>query len=144
MKHIARLAACLLALAAALGLASCAAKGEETPNGMMIASCAGADYRLYVPNTWVLNTSYGVSGAYRDLARQSTGVGEYFDGSGHSLRKRYHPSSGFSAGYFSGICSTDASENLPSEKSGCCGGSKCNLSGTEGIWLRRSCKKRDF
>ncbi len=72
MKHIARLAACLLALAAALGLASCAAKGEETPNGMMIASCAGADYRLYVPNTWVLNTSYGVSGAYRDLARQST------------------------------------------------------------------------
>lgn len=38
----------------------------------MIASCAGADYRLYVPTTWVSNTSYGVSGAYRNLSTQST------------------------------------------------------------------------
>ena len=72
MKHIARLSACLLSLALLLGFSSCATQGETAPTGMMIASCAGADYRLYVPNTWVLNTSYGVSGAYRDLERQST------------------------------------------------------------------------
>lgn len=73
MKCSVRLFACLLCLAALFSLASCGStEGETAPQGMMIASCAGADYRLYVPTTWVSNTSYGVSGAYRNLSTQST------------------------------------------------------------------------
>lgn len=66
------LALCLLMLA---GLCSCVKLGSDdpdTPDGMQIASAAGADFMLYVPTTWVLNTAYGISGAYRDLSRQST------------------------------------------------------------------------
>lgn len=73
MKVFVRLFACLLCVVMLFSLVSCSNPGaEETPSGMMIASCYGADYRLYVPTTWVVNTSYGVSGAYRDLSRQST------------------------------------------------------------------------
>ena len=65
--------ALLCALLMLLSLVSCAAsEGEEVPANMQIASCAGADYRLYVPTSWVPNTSYGISGAYRDLSNQST------------------------------------------------------------------------
>ena len=40
---------------------------------MQNATVAGADYRLYVPTTWVVqNSSPNVSSAYRDLSRQST------------------------------------------------------------------------
>ncbi len=65
----------LLCLVALLGLCSCGElmnEGEEAPEGMQIASCYGADYRLYVPTSWVLNTSYGISSAYRVLDKQST------------------------------------------------------------------------
>ncbi len=72
MKLQARLTAFLLCAVMLLSLASCANTTEDVPAGMQIASCAGADYRLYVPTSWVLNTSYGVSGAYRNLEQQST------------------------------------------------------------------------
>lgn len=69
-------ALCLfLCLATLAWLCSCVQLGsgdEDTPEGMQIASAAGADFLLYVPTTWVLNTAYGISGAYRDLSRQST------------------------------------------------------------------------
>ena len=72
-KTIQRVGALLLCLAMLMGFASCAQAPEDgIPAGMHIASCSGADYRLYVPTTWVLNTSYGVSGAYRNLSQQST------------------------------------------------------------------------
>ena len=63
------LALALLLLLAALG--SCVKKENNAPDGMMIASAAGADYLLYVPTTWNLNTFYGVSGAYRDASERS-------------------------------------------------------------------------
>lgn len=72
MKLRIRLTAVLICAVMMLSLVSCANTSEEVPNGMQIASCAGADYRLYVPTSWVLNTSYGVSGAYRNLDKQST------------------------------------------------------------------------
>ena len=74
MKSIFRLLLCLLCVAAiCLPLASCSGKGDsDLPDGMMIASYAGADYKLYVPTTWNLNTSFGVSGAFRNLSKQST------------------------------------------------------------------------
>lgn len=65
----------LLCAALALGLGSCVkvGGGDNIPEGMQIASAAGADYYLYVPTTWVVqNTSPNVSCAYRDLSRQST------------------------------------------------------------------------
>lgn len=45
---------------------------SAVPEGMKVATCAGADYRLYVPTVWNLNTDYGVSGAYYNLLTQST------------------------------------------------------------------------
>ena len=75
MKRMLRLAAFALCLLTLAGLCSCVKLGgddPDTPEGMQIASAAGADYLLYVPTTWVLNTAYGISGAYRDLSRQST------------------------------------------------------------------------
>ena len=72
MKLSNRIFAVLLCAVMLLSLASCAKNEEEVPEGMQIASCAGADYRLYVPTSWVVNTSYGVSGAYRNIKEQST------------------------------------------------------------------------
>ena len=65
-------AAILLCLCMMLGMASCG-KGAngDTPDGMQIASCAGADYYLYVPTTWNVNTYYGISGAYFNLNKSS-------------------------------------------------------------------------
>ncbi len=68
-----RLLPLLLLSALLLSLAACAQGPDDTvPQGMMLASCVGADYRLYVPTSWVANTSYGVSGAYRNLSKLST------------------------------------------------------------------------
>ncbi len=70
-----KLAAMLLCLGMVFSLASCAScaagQGDEIPAGMQIASVAGADYYLFVPTTWNLNTQYGISGAYYSLSRLS-------------------------------------------------------------------------
>lgn len=63
-----KLIAILLCAALVLGMISCGGgSGEDIPEGMQIASVAGADYYLFVPTTWNLNTDYGVSGAYFSL-----------------------------------------------------------------------------
>ena len=65
-------AAILLCLCMLLGMVSCASGSNDgMPDGMQLASCAGADYYLYVPTTWNLNTHYGVSGAYFHLNKLS-------------------------------------------------------------------------
>lgn len=67
-----RLAAILLCLCMILGFSSCSVdKNGDVPDGMQIASAAGADYYLYVPTTWNLNTYYGISGAYFNLTNLS-------------------------------------------------------------------------
>lgn len=69
MKKIGALLLCLCML---LSMAACSAdQNGEVPDGMQIASAAGADYYLYVPTTWNLNTHYGISGAYFDLNQLS-------------------------------------------------------------------------
>lgn len=75
MKQFFRLTALMLCGLMMFGMVSCVKIGdgnEDTPEGMQIASAVNADFRLYVPTTWVVNTAYGVSGAYRDLSRQSS------------------------------------------------------------------------
>ena len=63
-----KLGALLLCLCTLLSMTACGTdQGVEIPDGMHIASAAGADYYLFVPTTWNLNTHYGVSGAYFDL-----------------------------------------------------------------------------
>lgn len=87
MKRFVKRLLPILAVLLTLGsLASCVKKENNAPDGMMIASAAGADYLLYVPTTWNLNTFYGVSGAYRDAKEQST------------VSVNRFPSEGFSAG----------------------------------------------
>lgn len=75
MKRIFKGSLILLCLAMLFTLASCMGNEEtdsSVPEGMKVATCAGADYRLYVPTVWNLNTDYGVSGAHYNLATQST------------------------------------------------------------------------
>ena len=72
MKHLIRITALILCLAAMLVCASCAARDEDVPEGMQNATAHGADFRLYLPTTWNLNTPYGISGGYFSLAQQST------------------------------------------------------------------------
>ncbi|MBQ9132411.1 MAG: hypothetical protein IJX62_08075 [Clostridia bacterium] len=75
MKQLLKVAAALLCLTAVLLCTSCAqdsATDDATPEGMKIATCAGEDFRLYVPTVWNENTDYGVSGAYYNLSTQST------------------------------------------------------------------------
>ncbi|MBQ9785335.1 MAG: hypothetical protein IJW29_07525 [Clostridia bacterium] len=74
MKHtyLTRVAACLLCLCALFALPSCSGEGSEVPEGMKYATAEGADFRLYVPSSWNVNTAYGVSGAYYNALEQST------------------------------------------------------------------------
>lgn len=73
MKRIGRFfAAMLLVCASLLCLFSCKETDSEVPEGFLTATCYGADYRLYVPSTWVVNNTYGVSAAYRNSVEQST------------------------------------------------------------------------
>ena len=62
----------VLCLTMLLCAVSCAMTEEEAPQGMKIATAAGADYRFYGPALWNVNTAYGVSGAYYNYAKQST------------------------------------------------------------------------
>ena len=75
MKRFVRPLLLLLCAALLTGLVSCVkiGGGDDVPEGMQNATVAGADYRLYVPTTWVVqNSSPNVLGAYRDLSRQSS------------------------------------------------------------------------
>ena len=73
MKHTIRAAALLLCLCMLLAFCACNQDApDDVPAGMMLASAAGADFRLYVPTSWNLNTAYGISGAYFNLSVQST------------------------------------------------------------------------
>jgi len=73
MKFKVRAAALCACLCLMLCAASCAGgQTEEIPAGTKLASAAGADFRLYVPTTWNLNTDCGISGAYYSLRVQST------------------------------------------------------------------------
>lgn len=62
----------LLVFTLLISLASCTQATEEIPEGMKLATAAGADFRLYIPSSWNTNTSYGVSGGYATLSQQST------------------------------------------------------------------------
>lgn len=73
MKTKIRTAALLLALTLLLGFTSCVRDADENlPEGMKLATAAGADFRLYIPTSWNVNTAYGVSGGYATLSAQST------------------------------------------------------------------------
>lgn len=70
--RIKRIIGFLLLAVSLFSLAACSKSDEEKiPDGMQVASVAGAEYRLFVPTTWNLNTDYGVSGAYYSLIDQS-------------------------------------------------------------------------
>ena len=76
---ILRIFAAFLLVAALFATVSCTAK-EETliPEGMQSATAYGATYRLYVPTTWSLKILPGISGAYYNVADQSSvSVAEY-------------------------------------------------------------------
>ena len=72
MKHFIKITAFFLCLLTIFGLSACSTRDEDIPEGMQNATANGADFRLYLPTTWNLNTPYGISGGYFSLANQST------------------------------------------------------------------------
>ena len=72
MKHFIKITALLLCLLCLSGLSACTTRDADIPEGMQSATAHGADFRLYLPTTWNLNTPYGISGGYFSLAQQST------------------------------------------------------------------------
>jgi len=73
MKALKKILALLLCTAMLVCFTACATnENPDIPEGMKIASATGADFRLYVPTVWNLNNDYGMSGAYFNLAKQST------------------------------------------------------------------------
>ena len=72
-QRILKTAIGLLCICAMLLCSSCsAADTDSAPNGMHTAAAAGADFRLYVPTSWNINTAYGISSAYYTLSNQSS------------------------------------------------------------------------
>lgn len=71
-KYFLRVGAILLCLCALMALPSCGEKEGDIPEGMKSATCAGEDFRLYVPSGWNVNTAYGISGAYFSALEQSS------------------------------------------------------------------------
>lgn len=73
MKRTIRLLAIFLCAVLTLCAVSCVKDHPEwIPEGMQVATAAGDDFRLFIPTTWNLNTSYGMSGGYFNLGVQST------------------------------------------------------------------------
>lgn len=59
-----RLIAALLAVLFAVSFSACAADPAGAPAGMALASPDFADYRLYVPDSWIVTQSGGAVSAY--------------------------------------------------------------------------------
>ncbi len=49
----------------------CAASNSDIPDGMQLASTDGAEFCLYVPTSWMLNTESGMSGAYYSISQKT-------------------------------------------------------------------------
>ncbi len=58
----------LALLTVALCAVSCAKTDPDVPDGMMSATLPGEPFRLYVPESWSLNTASGISGAIYNSA----------------------------------------------------------------------------
>ena len=73
MRSFIRITAILLCAVVLFMTASCVRDRDDSlPEGMKLATAAGADYRLYIPTSWNTNTAYGVSGGYYNLDVLST------------------------------------------------------------------------
>ena len=73
MKTIIKTLALLLCAVLLISLVSCVKDAPEgVPDGMKLATAAGADFRLYIPTSWNTNTAYGVSGGYYSMSTQSS------------------------------------------------------------------------
>ncbi len=58
-KRITAVLLCLLICFSAVGCS-----GDDTPDGMHLVSLEGEPFKLYAPDSWVSNTSSGISGAF--------------------------------------------------------------------------------
>ncbi len=68
-----RATALILCILSLLSLAACGVQPtEDLPDGMQNATAEGAKFRLYIPTSWNINTSYGVSGGYYTFSNTST------------------------------------------------------------------------
>lgn len=73
MKKMIKTLALFLCAVILVSLASCVTDAPEgVPEGMKLATAAGADFRFYIPTSWNSNTAYGVSGGYYSMSTQSS------------------------------------------------------------------------
>ncbi len=91
MKIFLKCSALLLCVLMLLASASCIKdRDPDLPEGMKLATAPGAEFRLYIPTSWNVNQSYGVSGGYYNLNVQSSVSMSRYD---------LPPSESFEAGY---------------------------------------------
>ena len=73
MKILLKITVFLLLIAMTATSVGCVRDHDESvPEGMKLATAAGADFRLYIPTSWNANVAYGVSGGYYNLDVLST------------------------------------------------------------------------
>ena len=71
-------ALCLALILFSLCAVSCAGDNEEAPEDMKSATLSGEPFRLYVPESWSLNTSGGISGACYNSAKKILVSARYY------------------------------------------------------------------
>ena len=69
-KIVLRILTLLLTAVLCTGLMACGSN-EDIPQGMQLAVCRGATFRLFIPTTWTPNTNSGVSSGFFSLTELS-------------------------------------------------------------------------
>ncbi len=67
---IKKIIALTMALLLSLFAVACSSQDTDVPEDMQSATLAGEPFRLFVPQSWILNTSGGISGAYPSTTRK--------------------------------------------------------------------------
>lgn len=75
---IKKLTALFLVLLLSLCVVACSPEDKDAPEDMKSATLEGEPFRLYVPASWTLNTSSGVSGAYPSAATKIMVTARYY------------------------------------------------------------------
>ncbi len=75
---IKKLSALFLVLLLCLTAVSCSSDDEDVPEGMQSATVPGEPFRLYVPESWSLNTSSGISAAYYSSSQKVMVTARYY------------------------------------------------------------------
>lgn len=75
---IKKICALSLALLLTLCMVACSSQDANTPEGMQSATMEGEPFRLFVPQSWTLNTTSGISSAYVSPTSKNMVTARYY------------------------------------------------------------------